>query len=467
VLVAAGAAAWALAGRGEAKAPESAPSIVVILTDDQRWDTLGVMPTVQREITERGVTFENAFVVNPLCCPSRASFLTGRYSHSTGVYLNTGPRGLAAFDPDSTLATWLDEAGYETAYVGKYLNSYARTEPPPGWDRWVAFTGSLKRGVPPNYFGYELAVDGERESYGFGPEDYSTDVLGERAAEFVREADGALFLVFAPYAPHAGPTEEENLITAAGLPLRHADAFAELAPWRPESFDEEDVSDKPPWISRRPRILATERNAIHELRRTQLASLLAVDEAVAGIVAALRDTGRLSNTLIVFTSDNGQSWGEHRWRGKGLPYEESIRVPLAVRYDPLVRERRSERRLALNIDLAPTIAELAGVEAALHDGESLVPLLTGRSVPWRRDFLVEHMGAPPTPAVPSYCAVRSEDRIYVAYGDGAEELYDLAVDPLQLENRADDPTAAGDLRRMRARLRELCRPLPPGLDTLP
>ena len=461
--MAAGAAAWALAGRGEATAPESAPSIVVILTDDQRADTLSVMPTVQREIGERGVSFANAFVVNPLCCPSRASLLTGLYSHSTGVYLNTGARGLPAFDEDSTLATWLDEAGYETAFVGKYLNGYARTEAPPGWDRWVAFTGTLDKGVPPNYFDYELTVDGEREAYGSAPGDYSTDVLAQYAADFIRDAEGPLFLVFAPFAPHAGPTEE--LVTTAATPApRHADARVEhFPPRRFAHFDEADVSDKPPWVAVRPRIRGPELGAITRLRQSQLASLLAVDEAVAKLLRELRGGGRLGNTLVVYTSDNGQAWGEHRWRGKGLPYEEHIRVPLLVRYDAAATAGRIERRQALNIDIAPTIAALAGLEAPTFDGSDLAPLLRGEAAPWRRDFLVEHLGAPPNPAVPSYCAVRSTDAVYVAYATGDEELYDLAEDPLQLENQAAEPSAEPALEDLRARLRELCRPPPPGM----
>lgn len=425
------------------------------------------MPTVQRELVGRGVSFDNFFVVNPLCCPSRVSILTGGYSHSTGVYLNTGPRGLPAFREESTLATWLDDAGYETGFVGKYLNGYARTDVPPGWDRWIAFTGTLKKGVPPNYFGYELSVDGELQAHGFAPEDYSTDVLGRRAAEFVRETDGPFLLVFAPFAPHPGPTEEEQATIPATPAPRHADAFADLKPWRPPSFDEQDLSDKPAWLRSIAPLGDAEAEAIDGLRRSQLSSLLAVDDAVGSILGALRETGRLRNTLVLYTADNGQSWGEHRWRGKGLPYEEDIRVPLILRYDRLGTERRSLDRLALNIDLAPTIAELTGVQTPKLDGSSLLPLLTETAPPWREDFLVEHYGAPPAPAVPSYCAVRSETHTYVAYATGEEELYNLVDDPFQLENLAGKPEFRDALEGMRARVRELCRPLPPRFGALP
>lgn len=462
----AGLGAWSVTRSGEPRAASTAPNVVLILTDDQRWDTLAAMPTVQRELAGRGVAFANAFVVNPLCCPSRASTLTGGYSHSTGVYLNTGPRGLPALRDESTLATWLDDAGYETAFVGKYLNGYARTDPPPGWDRWVAFTGTLKKGVPPNYFGYELSVDGEREAHGFAPEDYSTDVLARRAAEFVREADGPLFLVFAPFAPHPGPSEEDVTTPATPAP-RHAGAFADLQPWRPPNFDESDLSDKPTWLRARAPLGDAEAEGIDGLRRSQLSSLLAVDDAVGSILRALRETSRLRNTLVLYTADNGQSWGEHRWRGKGLPYEEDIRVPLLVRYDRLGMEPRSEERLALNIDLAPTIADLTGVETPRLDGSSLLPLLSETAPPWREDFLVEHYGAPPAPAVPSYCAVRSETHTYVAYATGDEELYNLVDDPFQLENRAGKAEFRDALEGMRARVRELCSPLPPRFGALP
>ena len=257
-------------------------------------------------------------------------------------------------------------------------------------------------------------------------------------------------------------------MTTPAIPApRHAGAFADLQPWRPPSFDESDLSDKPGWLRTRAPLSDLEAEAIDGLRRSQLSSLLAVDDAVGSILRALRETGRLRNTLVLYTADNGQSWGEHRWRGKGLPYEEDIRVPLLVRYDRLGMEPSSEERLALNIDLAPTIADLTGVETPRLDGSSLLPLLSETAPPWREDFLVEHYGAPPSPAVPSYCAVRSETHSYVAYSTGDEELYTLVDDPFQLENRAGAAEFRDALEGMRARVRELCRPLPPRFGALP
>ena len=329
----------------------AAPNIVLVVTDDQRWDTLWAMPTVQRELVGKGVTFTNAFVVNPLCCPSRASILTGRYSHSTGVYTNVPPHGgFASFRDGSTVATWLRRAGYRTGYFGKYLNGYRGTYVPPGWHRWVALT-SL------GYYRYGLNVDGKID----GTRNrtwYSTDRLANAAAAFIRSRRGPLFLVFAPFAPHRPATPA----------VRHEGAFADLDRWQPSSYNEADVSDKPAWLQAK-RLRAA--GADDAFRRRQYESLLAVDQGIATIVRALTETRRLRNTVILITSDNGYLWGEHRLVDKAVPYEESIRVPLVVRYDRLAAPARIETRPALNIDLAPTIAAVRRRE----DAESRRPTL--------------------------------------------------------------------------------------------
>ena len=162
------------------------PNVIVVISDDQRWDALGAIPEVQRRIGERGVTFTNGYVVNPACCPSRSSILTGQYSHSTGVWRNHGKRGgFAAFDDSSTIATWLDDSGYETGLYGKYLNGYLHdTYVPPGWDRWMAFTGQRSRSTG-NYYDYDLNVDGQIVHHAHEPDDYSTDLLANEAVRFV------------------------------------------------------------------------------------------------------------------------------------------------------------------------------------------------------------------------------------------------------------------------------------------
>src|SRR3990170_6725693 len=198
-----------LVGLALAPPPASAqttapPSIVLVVTDDQRWDTLWAMPSVEADLVDNGVVFSNGFVVNPLCCPSRASILTGRYSHGTGVYTNTSPDGgFSLFDDDSTVATWLDAAGYRTALVGKYLNGYDGVTIPPGWDHWVAFSGNQG-----SYYDYSLNVDGALEPHGSAPEDYSTDVLATHAESFILgvPAEEPVLLYMTPYAPHGPAT---------------------------------------------------------------------------------------------------------------------------------------------------------------------------------------------------------------------------------------------------------------------
>jgi N-acetylglucosamine-6-sulfatase len=438
----------ALAALAAPAGAQTRPNIVLVLTDDQRWDTLSGMPTVQSELVAKGVNFSNGFVVNSLCCPSRASILTGQYSHSTGVYANKGSRGYRAFREGSTIATWLQTAGYTTGYVGKYLNGYRGPHVPPGWSRWVAFAGA-------GFFNYSLNVNGMPVWYGNGPEDYSTDVLAGQAVSFIEQAPGPFFLVFAPFAPH-GP--------ATPAP-RHENAFEGLAPWRPPSYNEADVFDKPEWVRSLPEMAPERQTLVDSFRRDQLRSLLAVDDAVKTILGTLERTGRLRDTLIVFTSDNGMAWGEHRRSHKEDPYEESIRVPFVVRYDALGLPPRAERRLALNIDLAPTFAHLGGAPLPLADGRSLLPLLTAPSVPWRRDFLIEHLRTA-SGRMPTYCGVRTTNALYVSYETGEEELYDLAADPHQLSNLAANRVARTRLVSLRRRLGQLCSPPPPTLCTM-
>jgi arylsulfatase A-like enzyme len=396
-------------------------------------------------------------VANALCCPSRANILKGAYSHSTHVYQNSGSNGpFSAFDDSSTLGTWMNGAGYRTALIGKYFNGYDPSRASyvaPGWNRWVAFATTDVGGG--KYLDYGLSVDGTYTTYGTTSSDYSTDVLAGYAEDFVRStpAEEPLFLEFAPYAPHE----------PADAAARHASTFSNLTPWRPPNYDEPDVSDKPAYIRALPRFVSTNISRIDTIRRKQYQSLQAVDEAVSRLLDALEDTGRLSNTMIVFTSDDGFLWGEHRWGKRGdenkqVPYEESIRVPYVVRYDPLVKSPRIDPSLVLNIDLAPTFTSLAGVAAPGAEGRSLLPLLAEPGIPWRTDFLIEHG----LTNVPTYCAVRTTDALYVRYGTGEQELYQLASDPYELNNLAVNPAYAAQLSSLRARAVQLCSPTPPG-----
>jgi N-acetylglucosamine-6-sulfatase len=435
----------------------SHPDLVLILTDDQRWDTLWAMPQVQSLLVQHGVTFTNAFVVNSLCCPSRASILTGRYSHSTGVYGNSGTYGgFHSFKDRWTIATRLQRAGYRTALFGKYLNEYDSLYVPPGWSRWAAFTNAPSGGA---YYDYDLNVGGTRVHFGHAPTDYSTDVLASYADSFIRgtRPDQPLFLYLSLKAPHVPTTPAP----------KYDGAFDGLEPYRPPNYNESDVSDKPRWV-RHLQLWTPEREkSIDELREDQYETLLSVDDAVQTIVAALTDTGRLSNTMIVFMSDNGWSLGEHRWGNKKVAYEESIRVPMIVRYDPLTGTPRTDDHQVLNIDLAPTFGDVSGLNFA-GDGVSLLPVIASPDPgAWRTDFLIEHLSdglqVDDSPInVPTYCAVRSEGFVYVVYETGEEELYDLTLDPFELQNVATDPGYASVLQTMRDRNAVLCDPPPPG-----
>lgn len=434
-----------------AAASTTTPNIVLILTDDQRFDTLWAMPTVESELVGHGIDFVNGFVSNPLCCPSRASILTGEYSHTTGVYSNRSHQrygGFAHFDDRSTVATWLQAAGYRTGLFGKYLNGYSGTYEPPGWDRWFAnYHGK-------GYYNYTANADGELSTYGSDPADYSTTVLSQQATDFIRSTDPTqpLFLYFAPHGPHAAA------IPAPG----DGNAFADLAPWRPPSYDKVEPT-KPEYVRHRKSFPSSLIRSIDSFRLDQYRTLLSLDRAVASILDALDDTGRLSDTMIVFMSDNGMLWGEHGWHKKVVPYQESIRVPFVVRYDPLVASPRVDSHLVVNVDLAPTFAALAGVSAPDAEGMSMLPMLSSPDAPWRSSFLIEHMRKN-TGGVPTYCGVQTRRYEYVDYVTGEEELYDLRRDPYQLRNRADAAGYRDVKRRLRDQLARLCNPPPPGFS---
>jgi N-acetylglucosamine-6-sulfatase len=429
------------------------PNILLFLTDDQRRDTLRYMPNVNRSLVHQGVTFTDGYVVNPVCCPSRASILTGNYSHTTKVYTNHPARpfgGFPAFDDDSTVATWLQEAGYRTGLFGKYLNGYRSRYVPPGWDRWFATYGGGA------YFDYTATSDGVEEHYGSDVADYGTTVLRNEALSFIRGTEPAqpLFMMWATHGPHEPATPQP----------RDRKAFSSLPRWRPASYDEENVTDKPAFIRSHPSIDGAAARDIDRFHIQQIRSLQAVDRAVGAIVGALDDTDRLENTMIVLTSDNGMLWGEHRLDGKGMVYEESISVPFVVRYDAAIDRARRDDRLVLNIDLAPTFAEVAGVDAPATEGHSLLELLGSGSASarWRDAFLIEHLGGDGGWNAPTFCAAHTERYVLARYSTGEEELYDLARDPHEMRNVARSGRYHERRRALRAKLRVLCEPTPPG-----
>jgi arylsulfatase A-like enzyme len=432
------------------------PNVILILTDDLDARLLEEHPTNYpnlRKLAAGGTTFENAFVTDPLCCPSRATILRGQYAHNHEILGNWWPQGGARKfrdlgREDSTVAAWLQDEGYRTVLIGKYMNGYDGARVPPGWSDWYGIAG--------DYRSTRLNENGEIHDY--DPERHHLDdVLAEKAAGYVRRAasnDPPFFMWLGTQAPHAPATPAP----------RHEGAFADVSLPRPPSFDEGDVSDKPDWISDNPPLDPRWLSSMEDLYRKRLQSMLAVDEMIAQVVNTLRQSGELDNTYIFFTSDNGYHMGTHRLStGKWTAYEEDIRVPLVV-VGPGVPEGETLDHLVLNNDLAPTIAELGGAEApSFVDGRSLVPLL-GDDPPssegWRRAFLVEAAtelggseadptvddGSPELPLSgdpspgrqwghPALEALRTEDGLYVEYGTGERELYDLREDPYQLDNR--------------------------------
>jgi len=459
--------------------PRARANIVLVLTDDLDARSIEFMPKLRTLLGERGTTFSNYLVNVSLCCPSRTSMLRGQYAHSTGVFGNQPPAGgfeavYAKKLEDSTIATWLHDAGYRTGLMGKYLNGYPQganpTYIPPGWDEW----DSPSKGVPYSEFNYTLNENGTLVSYAATPEDYLGDVIAAKAGNFIRRASAdrkPFFLYLPTYAPH-GP--------ATPAP-RHQDLFPEAKAPRDPSFNEEDVSDKPAWVRALPSLTPVRARQIDDLYRKRLQSLQAVDEMLAGLVQTLQETGSLDNTYLVFSSDNGFHLGQHRqMSGKQAPYEEDIRVPLIVR-GPGVPAGRTVDYLSGNIDLAPTFAEWAGVQAPdTVDGRSLAPLLKTDPPPiaaWRDAFLLEH-GVPETvdgsdvvgvnepadpssaPAgnrgIPQFNGVRTRTYTYVEYSTGERELYDLVADPHQLQNsvRSAEPALVSSLAD---RLHQLAR----------
>ena len=446
------------------------PNVVLILLDDLDARMVARMPALQALVGDQGVTFSNFFVTSPLCGPSRASLLRGQYAHNHGMLANTGQEGgFQTFHrlgrEESTVATWLQAAGYHTALVGKYLNGFPKgVDPrfiPRGWDEWFGFSGRH-----PSYYGFELNENGTLRHYGTGPADYNTDVLAARATDFVSrnsEAGSPFFLVLAPLAPH----------DPAPPAPRHAEAFADVQAPRPPSHNEADVDDKPSWVRAVPVLTPGQLSKIDDLHRQRLRSLLAVDEMVVSLVDTLRQKRALENTYFFFTSDNGSFAGEHRLGiGKQAAYEEAIRVPLLV-WGPGIPAGRTVPELGLNNDIAPTIADLAGVTApAFVDGRSLVPLLSGQpSTMPRSAFLVEHFApvrrSEPqsheetandeeivAATVPPFQALRSSEAVYVEYDSGERELYNLRVDPYQLDNVAEEADP-GVVERLSARLAQL------------
>jgi N-acetylglucosamine-6-sulfatase len=440
------------------------PNIVVVMTDDQRRDLVSHMPQTLDLVATHGTTFTNAIVSHSQCAPSRTTAITGRYAHNTGVASNFTPAdSYDRIDFARALPVALQRAGYHTAHVGKYVNFYGASDPteiPLGYDDWF---GLLKWKL----YDYDANDNGVVRTYGTAPEDYQTDVIASRAAAAIRTAAASRrpFVIWvAPVAPHdEGPF---GSLPPRAAP-RHVGAFAAEPLPMPPSFNEADVSDKPTHIRRTALFDDGAIAGITTRYRAQLASLLAVDDLVAQVVAALEETGTLSNTIVVFTSDNGFLLGEHRLQGKLPHYQPSTGVPLLVR-GPGVPIGVTQDALVSNVDLAATIADLTGAKPDDPiDGRSFRSLLERPDRRPGNAVLLEGWPIPDDPAGRMWeeGIVTARYR-YTEQANGERELYDLRADPDELDSRHDDPAYTPvqvALARLRLEMRRCvgpaCRPI--------
>ncbi|MGH8501712.1 MAG: sulfatase family protein [Gammaproteobacteria bacterium] len=434
---------------------KSQPNVVFILSDDEDLKSHAFMPKTKALLHAHGAVFDNYFVTASLCCPSRTSILRGQYPHNTKIQGNAPPEGgferfRALGLEQSNVATWLQGAGYRTAYFGKFMNGYRADSHGvlPGWDEWYGSGNGFRN------YNYTLNENGALVAYGDDPKDYLTDV--RKAAGVIRRADRVgqpFFLYISPFTPH----------TPATWAPRHANLFTDAKLPRPPSFNETDITEKPPYVRERALLSAGQVTTIETLYQRRLRSLQATDDLVEALIETLKATGQLDNTYIVYTSDNGFRMGEHRLLpGKDTAYEEDIRVPLIVR-GPRVPPGARIEPMVLNTDLAPTLAQIAGAKPPdFVDGRSFLPLLRDPEQPWRRAFMVgrlQYQGLEQAERAGKirFKALRTHRWAYVEYaGHRERELYDLQRDPYQLDNLAQEARPAL-LRALSSRLAGLSR----------
>lgn len=415
-------------GCSTAAPKDSRPNILIIVTDDQRYDTMEYMPETRARIFDQGVTFTNGFITTPLCCPSRSSILTGLYAHNHGVLNN---------DMDlnqPTIVETMQENGFYTGLVGKYLN-YWKGEPRPEFDYWVSYSKGETR-----YYNPRLNVNGKWVRH---QNQYVTYALGDYAIEFIKKAgrkNQPFFLLYTPNAPHdpVTPAKEDR------------DLYPDLAPYRPPSFNEADISDKPEWLANQAVLTEEEIEEIDTFRRNQILTLVSLDRTIAKVLDELENQGMMDNTFILFISDNGKFWGEHRITSKNGIYDEASRVPFAIRYPPSIKDPYIDDHVVANIDIAPTCLELAGLPVPeTMDGQSLLKLFSG-NVEWREGILLEGW-----PDRGIYTAVHTKDYLFSETTDDLSEFYDLKKDPYQLVNLIDDPAYAGLIQQHKELLLKL------------
>lgn len=418
----------------------STPDIVVILLDDvppldgRLWQPL---PNIRRTFVQQAVEFTDAHGETPTCCPGRAGFLTGLHTHHHGAYKTDG----TLFKPGETIATALSDVGYHTIQVGKYLNLFERIldKWPPGWSEFHGFGGE--------YFHYDLYSNGRRRHFGGRPRDYSTDVIARLSLKALRRvpASKPLFAWITPYSMHK-PWQ---------VAPRHRGARCNVAPWRPKGYMERDVRDKPAYVRER----QVKRPRGYGLRRI-CRGLRSVDQLVGKVVRELQRQGRLENTVLIFTSDNGMAYGAHRiLHDKKAPY--TTQIPFFVRWPQVLgtEPRRVDARIQ-NIDLAPTLCDIAGCQLGPYptgqrrpDGISFLDVLTGDEEQLARTAVLSSY-QDPGHRVPTYwaatstaasplaqrrCALREEAGcrwLYAQYVTGERELYDISNAPCHAWKRS-------------------------------
>lgn len=438
------------------------PNVLVVLVDDQRWDEVRAAghpfaqtPNMDR-LAREGARFLNAFATTPLCSPSRANLLTGQYAHTNGIIDNTAR-------PSGDLPTFpreLQRAGYATGFFGKW-HMGNDDSPRPGFDRWVAMPGQGEALDP------QFNVDGKRVR----DTGYVTDLLTGYVDRFIRSAGDRPFLAYLAHKaihPNVVQRDDGSVVTLPGQPggfvaaERHRGRYiGQTMPRRPNAF--RPPTDKPALMRKIDGLppLGRETATRDDEIRGRLEMLLAVDESLGTLLATLEELKQLDNTVIVFTSDNGYFYGEHGLsEERRLAYEESIRVPLLVRYPRVVQAGSTPSALVLTLDVAPTLLELAGLTPGSGiQGRSLLPLFKGDTGGWRTSFLVEYFTDTVFPRVLNmgYVAVRTDRHKFIQYRDleGMDELYDLATDPYEQRNIIGDASARPLLERMRSELRRL------------
>ncbi len=423
-------------------------NVIFILTDDHRFDAIGFLkgqPFLETphldSLARDGAHLKNAFVTTALCSPSRASILTGKYAHKHKVIDNNTaiPKGTTFFP------SYLQKAGYKTAFIGKWHMGGESDAPQPGFDRWVSFRGQGTYLPSPN----GLNVDGKKVPQ----KGYITDELTDYAVAFIQQQQQPYFLYLSHKAVHS------EFIPAE----RHKGKFKDQKFVPPPSLTA-DAIDRPMWVQ-------NQRNSWHgvdypyhstldiaEYYQRYAEALCAVDESVGRILALLQQRGELDSTLVIYMGDNGFAFGEHGLIDKRTAYEESMRVPLLARCPTLFKAGQTIPQVVANLDIMPTVLEAAGLPApAGGDGASFLPLLQGKRVAWRDSLLYEYYWERNFPQTPTVHALRTDQYKYMRYHGiwDLDELYDIQEDPRELHNLIKSPAHQAIIKQMNQRLFEI------------